>query len=67
MNKSHVYMCLHIPSIKSTVGNKTRFFPSLSYISDSWFLILAEAFRNDHVAACSTALRTATEDNESGG
>ena len=33
----------------------------------SWFCILAEEIRNDRVAACSTALRSATEKNELGG
>ena len=60
-------MCLHTESIKSTAGNKTRLFFSPSHISTSSRLTLAEAFRNDHVAACSTALRSATEENESGG
>ena len=67
MVKVHIYMCLYIASIKSTAGNKTRFFPSPFLISTSQFLILAEAFRNDHIAACSTALRSATEENEMGG
>ena len=66
MNKAHVYMCLHIAPIKSTAGNKTRLFSSPFLISSSWILILAEAFQNDHVAACSTALRSATEKNEMG-
>ena len=61
MGKVHVYTCLHIASIKATAGNKTRFFPSSFFNSSSSFLILAEAFRNDYVAACSTALRSATE------
>ena len=61
MDKVHVYMRLHDASIKSTGGNKTRFFPSPFHISTSSCLTLAEAFRNDHVAACSTALRSATE------
>ena len=60
----HVYMCLHIASIKSTVGNKTRFLPSPFLFSTSRFLILAKAFRNDYVAACITALRSAAETNE---
>ena len=64
MEKVHVYMCLHI---KSTVGNKTRLFRSSFRISTSRFHILAEAFRNDHVAACGTALPSATEKNEMGG
>ena len=67
MDKVHVYMCLHNASIKSTAENKTRFFYSPFLISTSWFLILAEAFRNDYVATCSTALRSATEKNEMGG
>ena len=67
MSKVHVYMCLGIASIKSTAGNKTRFFPSSILISTSRFLILAEAFRSDYVAACSIALRSATEMNELGG
>ena len=67
MDKVHVQMCLHIASIKSTAGNKTRFFPSPFHISTSSRPILAEAFRNYHVAACNTALCSATEENESGG
>ena len=35
--------------------------------STSSRLTLAGAFRSDYVAACSTALRCATEENESGG
>ena len=66
-DKVHVYMCFHIASIKSTAENKTGFFPSPFLISISRFLILAKAFRNDHVAACSTDLRSATEKNEMGG
>ena len=64
MDKAHVYMCLLIASVKSTAGNKTRTFPSPFLISTSSFLILAEAFRNDYVAARSTALRSATEKND---
>ena len=60
-------MWLHTASIKFTAGNKTKLFPSPFYISTSSRLTLAEAFRNDYVAACSTALRSATEENESGG
>ena len=67
MERIHVYMCCFIASVESTAGNKNRFFCSPLLISTSWFLILAEAFRNDHVAACSTALRSATEKNEMGG
>ena len=67
MDKVHVYMCLHIASIKSIAGNKTRLFSSPFLISTSWFLILAEPFRNDHVPACSTALRSSTGKNEMDG
>ena len=67
MDKVNVYMCLHIASIKSTAGSKTRLFFSPFLISTSWRLILAKAFRNNSVAAFSTALRSATEENESGG
>ena len=52
MEKVHVYMCLYIASIKSTVGNKTRLFLRL--------------LRNDYVVVCSTARRSA-EKKEMGG
>ena len=61
MEKNHVYLCLHIASITSTAGNKTRLFASPFLISTSWFSILAEAFQNNHVAACNAALRSASE------
>ena len=67
MGKVHVYICLQIASIKSTAGNKTKFFPSPFLTSTSSFLILAEAFRKDYVAACSTALRSDIEKKELGG
>ena len=60
-------MCFPIAPIESTAGNKTRLFPSPFLVSTSWFLILAEAFRNNHVVACSTALRSATEKKEMSG
>ena len=60
-------MWLDTASIESTVGNKTRFFPTPFHVSTSSRLTLAGAFRNDYVASCSTALRNATEENESGG
>ena len=67
VDKVHVYMCLHNRSIKSTAGNKTRLFLSPLHNSTSSRFTLAEAFRNDHVVHCSTALRSALEENESGG
>ena len=66
METVHVYMCLHIASVKFTAGIKTRCFLNPFLISTSLFLILAEAFRSDHVATCSTALRSASEKNEVG-
>ena len=60
-------MWLHTASIKANVGDKTRLFPSLFHVSTSSRLTLAGAFRSDYVAACSTALRSATEENASGG
>ena len=60
-------MWLHTASIKSTAGNKFRFLPSPFHVSTSSRLTLAGAFRTDFVAACSTALRRATEENESSG
>ena len=60
-------MWLKTESFKSTVVNKTKLVPSPIPNSVSSRLTLAGAFRSDHVAACSTALRSATEDNESGG
>ena len=54
-------MFFHIVLINFATENKTRFFPSPFHISNSLFLILAEAFRNDYVAAFSTAIRSVTE------
>ena len=67
METVHVYMLLHTASIKSAAGNKTRLFLSPFLVSASSRLTLAGAFPNDYVAACSTALRSAIEENESGG
>ena len=67
MGKVHVYMCLQIALVNSTAGNKIMFFPSPFFIPTVWFLNLAEAFRDDHVAACRTAFHSATENNEMGG
>ena len=63
-NKVHVYMLLHTASVKFTAKNKTRFFLSPFHISTSSRLTLVEAFRSHHVAACSIALRSATEENK---
>ena len=61
MDKVHVYMCLKFASFKSTAQNKSRFSPGPFLISSSWLLKLAKALGNNHVAACDTALRSATE------
>ena len=66
MEKVHVYMCLHIALSKSTAETKDKSYAN-PFISTSRFLIFAEAFWNEHVAACSTAVRSATEKNEMGG
>ena len=59
--------CLHAASIKSTVGTKLGLFPSPFHTSTSSRLTLAGAFRGDYVNACSTAFRSAIEENASGG
>ena len=41
--------------------------PLRKKITTGWFLILEKVFRNDYIAACSTARRSATEKNEIGG
>ena len=64
--KVHVYLWLHFLLIKSTLGNKSRLFPSPFHFSASWRLTLAGTLRSDYVAACGTALHSATEKNGSG-
>ena len=56
-------MWLHTSSTKSTVGNGTWLLLSPFHVSTSSRLNLGGAFRSDYVAACSTALRSATEEN----
>ena len=58
---------LHATSIKTTVWNKLGIYPSPFHISTSSRLTLAGAFRGGYVATCSTAFRSATEENDSGG
>ena len=67
MDKLHVHMCFHIASNKSTARNKTKHLLRPFLISTSCFLILAEAFRNDYIAASCTALHSATAEIEMGG
>ena len=66
MDKAQVYMWLHTAASKSTAGNKTRPFPCPFQVSTGSDVTLDGAFLNDHVVACSTALRSATEENQSG-
>ena len=47
--------------------DKTRPYPSPFHVSTSLQHTLAVVARGDYVAACSTALRNATEENKSGG
>ena len=56
-----------IASIIFTFRNETWLFPSPFHIFTSSRLNLAGAFRGDYVAACSTAFRSTTEENDSGG
>ena len=58
---------LHAASIKTTVWNKLGVNPSPFHVSTSSGLTLAGVFRGGYVAACSTAFRSATEENDSGG
>ena len=60
-------MWIHIASVKSTVGKKTRLFPNPLHGSTGSRLTVAGAFRRDYVAACSTAVRSATQENETVG
>ena len=58
---------LHAASIKTTVWNKLGVYLSPFHVSTSSGLTLAGLFRGGYVAACSTAFRSATEENDSGG
>ena len=58
---------LHAALIRTTVWNKQGVNPSPFNVSTSSGLTLAGAFRGGYVAACSTAFRSTTEENDSGG
>ena len=60
-------MLLHTALIKFTIEIKTRLFSSPFHVSTSSGFTLDGAFWSEYVAACSTALRSATDENESGG
>ena len=55
--------------LNSLLRTKLGFFLASStfHVSTSSRLTLAEAFRGGYVAACSTAFRSATQENDSGG
>ena len=53
--------------LKTTVWNKLGINPTPFRISASSGLTLAGVFRGGYVAACSTTLRSATEENDSSG
>ena len=61
--KVHVYMLHQLNHFRE----QTRPFPSSFQASTSSRLTLAGACRDDYVAARSTASRSATEENDSGG
>ena len=71
VQKNKVYntkkSCLHAALITSTVGNKLGLFSSPFQVSISSRPTLAGAFRGGYVAACSTAFRSTTKENDSGG
>ena len=67
IDKIYVYVYLHFATIRSTAGNKTKFFASLFLTSTSSIFNLVQAFRNDYVAACSTVRHSDTEEIELGG
>ena len=63
-----MFTCVYkLHRLNSLLEIKLGFFPSPFLISTSCFIILAEAFQNEHVAVFSNALRSATEKNEMGG
>ena len=53
-------------SNNSTFEKKLGFFVVPFLVTTGRFLFLAKVFRNNQVAACSTARRSATEKNEKG-
>ena len=63
-----MYTCGHkLHRLNLLLGSKLGFFLVGSTFLPARKPTLSGAFRNDYVAACSTALRIATEENESGG
>ena len=56
-----------IASIEFTFGSKLGFFLVLSSLIQAGSSVWKKVFRKGYLAAFSTALRSATEENESGG
>ena len=68
MLEKFMFTCSYIQHrLNPLLGTKLGFFPSPFHVSTNSRFTLAGAFRSDYVAACSTALRRITEENESGG
>ena len=59
--------CCVAASVKTTVWNKLGVNPRSFHVSTSLRHTSAVVARGDYVAACSTAFRSATEENDSGG
>ena len=62
-----MFTCVYILHQSNPLLGTKLGFSSPFLFSTSRFCILAEAFRNDHVAACNTAFRSDTDGNEMGG
>ena len=67
VTENHNYMLGNDVASINLFWNKTRFFLSPFLVTTNRFLVLAEASRNHLVTGCSTALRSATEENQTGG
>ena len=61
------YLRNHCASFVDKFWNGSRLVSSSFILPTSWFPILAQAFRNAYVVACSTARRSAAEKDELSG
>ena len=64
-----MFTCVYIlHRLNPLLGTKLGYFLARSsFLLAGFSFWTKQAFRNDHVAACSTARRSATEENEMGG
>ena len=62
-----MFTCGYTANVYIHCWEQTRLSASPFHVSTSSRLTLAGAFQSDYVAACSTAFRSATEKNDSGG